>query len=196
MPRETFTNINISNTQRVSNLDLGSKKKFLINDAFIGRHHSPQRSFYDFDDLRCVQSLRLDFQNDNSSSKPVELSESILNRLTSYFQERPDKNEYFDCLSFVLYLHGKPYCKEEINRSNWNISKFDDVSELYAGNTFIIGNLNANPIWPSLHFGLYLAEGITLSKIGNGPLVFAPFKELQKYYHTNAQWIIEPKVDI
>lgn len=81
----------------------------------------------------------------------------------------------FDCCSFVYYILNIPCC------SKHNISPIKE-SQATPGTIVYMNSKKSN----NFHYGLYLGDGVYLSKFGNlGPFMFNDFKNLSKAFNVD-----------
>ena len=109
-----------------------------------------------------------------------------------------------DCSTFVSYAMGLDQKTEhELNDYRVNINllvkshcslKKCDSQKIPDGSCFqIAGDTFFGESGP-IHFGIYIKNGLTLSKIGlDGPVIFCPIEELTKFYRSDIIYLFSLK---
>lgn len=180
-PQTTRLIIEPSSNMIGNRVDTG--KKFLIKGITLGRsNREGSISYYRLSDMSKTTSVEV-LMRAGERLENVSLPENILKNIAQYLRENPSEKGSFDCFSFVHYVNGIPYVFGEFRFKPWDIRHLTHTKNLNPGDTIFI----AKSRWPKntdiTHFGIYLNNGLFISKFGDlGKLIVTDLEQMKKAF--------------
>ena len=138
------------------------------------------------------EGIMLKIRGEDGREEQINLPRSLKVRLQEYLSWGPDRRP-FDCGSFVHFLYHLPYRPGNFNSLKWEIRSLVDERQLKAGDAILLSDSSEDPNRP-VHFAIYLAHGLYLSKFGNiGGLIVTDLEQMRVGFGGTKAFRILPK---
>lgn len=175
-------------------------RRFNVKDITLGRSRlEGSFSYYRLSNLSKTESVEV-LMRTGSEIKKIDLPQIMLERIASFLKRGQKKDEKFDGGSFVHYVSNIPYNLGAFHSKDWDVSRFVNISkfteeQLKAGDIIMISKDDYHQ--QITYYGIYLGEGLYLSKFGNkGKLIVANLKEMRKSFGGKNVFQIKPKQNL